>query len=93
MFICIISMHKLYSGDLFFSFLFFSFLLNAESEDKAIRYYFLFLLQERNFVDNNVTANKEYEYRVMAVNKAGPGEPSDSSDGIIAKPEKGKKKY
>jgi hypothetical protein len=37
-----------------------------------------------------VTANKEYEYRVLAVNEAGPGEASDSSGNIVAKPENGK---
>ena len=49
----------------------------------------LFLFQGTNYVDENVTANKEYEYRVSAVNDAGAGEPSDSSGTIAAKPEKG----
>lgn len=33
-----------------------------------------------------LTEGKSYEFRVRAVNKAGPGEPSDASDMIVAKP-------
>ena len=49
----------------------------------------MFFFQDTNFVDENVKAMKEYEYRVIAVNEAGPGEPSDSSGNIAARPEKG----
>ncbi len=51
---------------------------------------FLSFFQGTNFVDDTVSPNKEYEYRVTAVNDAGPGEPSESSGDIYAKPEKGK---
>ena len=41
------------------------------------------------FEDTKVTANKEYEYRVTAINEAGPSEPSVPSKPITAKPAKG----
>jgi predicted phage tail protein len=33
-----------------------------------------------------LTQGEEYQFRITAVNKAGPGEPSDPSDRVIAKP-------
>ena len=65
---------------------------NKFLKDKFILFIFipLFVVQGTNYVDENVTPNKEYEYRVKAVNEAGEGEPSDSSGNIAAKPEKGK---
>ncbi|CAJ0587388.1 unnamed protein product, partial [Mesorhabditis spiculigera] len=38
------------------------------------------------FRDDRVQKGHTYEYRVVAVNKAGPGEPSDPSDPATAKP-------
>ncbi|XP_052800015.1 twitchin-like isoform X4 [Mya arenaria] len=40
------------------------------------------------FEDTKVTANKEYEYRVTAINEAGPSGPSMPSKAITAKPAK-----
>lgn len=33
----------------------------------------------------NLTEGEEYEFRVIAVNKGGPGEPSEASRPIVAK--------
>ncbi|KAF8572507.1 hypothetical protein P879_00960 [Paragonimus westermani] len=39
-----------------------------------------------DFSDDGVREGKEYEYRVIAVNEAGPGDPSPPSDLVVAKP-------
>uniref|UniRef100_A0A5K3EN24 non-specific serine/threonine protein kinase n=1 Tax=Mesocestoides corti TaxID=53468 RepID=A0A5K3EN24_MESCO len=41
---------------------------------------------DTNYIDGSVTAGREYEYRVIAVNKAGPSPPSKPSDLVTAKP-------
>ena len=37
-------------------------------------------------VTDGIQEGHEYEFRIVAVNKAGPGEPSDTSKSVIAKP-------
>lgn len=41
------------------------------------------------FEDDRVQEGHSYEYRVIAVNAAGSGKPSDTSNAFIAKPMKG----
>ncbi|ESO91796.1 hypothetical protein LOTGIDRAFT_91265, partial [Lottia gigantea] len=43
-------------------------------------------VEGNEFTDEKVQAEKEYEYRVIAINEAGPSDPSLSSKPIIAKP-------
>lgn len=37
-------------------------------------------------VIDGIEEGHEYEFRVVAVNRAGPGEPSDTSKSVVAKP-------
>lgn len=48
------------------------------------------LCRNLDFTDDRVQEGKQYEYRVIAVNAAGPGKPSDTSNAFTAKPMKGK---
>jgi hypothetical protein len=38
---------------------------------------------------NGLVAGEQYEFRIVAKNKAGKGQPSDPSDPIVAKDRKG----
>jgi hypothetical protein len=40
---------------------------------------------------DGLTKGEEYEFRITAVNKGGPSEPSDPTRPIVAKPRNGKK--
>lgn len=42
---------------------------------------------------DNLDEGVEYEFRVRAINAAGPGEPSDASKSVITKPRKCKLIY
>lgn len=44
---------------------------------------------EPEYTDGTVTAGRNYQYRVIAVNKAGPSPPSEPSDTATAKPSRG----
>ena len=46
-------------------------------------------LKTPEFEDTKVQPNKEYEYRVKAINEAGPSGPSVPTKPICAKPAKG----
>ena len=45
--------------------------------------------QEPTYKDEKVQEGKEYEYRVTAINAAGPSEPSAATAPVLAKPAKG----
>ncbi|KAF6772761.1 hypothetical protein AHF37_07761 [Paragonimus kellicotti] len=57
-------------------------------EPKGQRWLRLTKVPQTNldFSDDGVREGKEYEYRVIAVNEAGPGDPSPPSDLVVAKP-------
>jgi len=42
---------------------------------------------------DGLTKGEEYEFRVTAVNKGGPSEPSDPTRPVVAKPRNGNIKY
>ncbi|XP_064634017.1 twitchin-like isoform X9 [Lineus longissimus] len=46
------------------------------------------LCKDTKFADESVKEGREYEYRVSAVNEAGPSEPSKCSAPVVAKPSK-----
>jgi hypothetical protein len=51
------------------------------------------LIKDTNYYDDKVLPSKEYEYRVIAVNDGGEGDPSSASALLPAKPEKEKPKF
>ena len=53
----------------------------------------MLVFQSATYDDEKVQTGKEYEYRVIAVNEAGEGEPSSVSVPVPAKPEKEKPKF
>ncbi|KAA3682313.1 uncharacterized protein DEA37_0008978 [Paragonimus westermani] len=57
-------------------------------EPKGQRWLRLTKVPQTNldFSDDGVREGKEYEYRVIAINEAGPGDPSPPSDLVVAKP-------
>lgn len=50
---------------------------------KFVKLYFLNVFLEFQVIIPNLTKGQEYEFRVIATNKAGPSPPSDPSDPII----------
>ena len=47
-------------------------------------------VKETNYKVTGLTQGEEYQFRIVAENKAGPGKPSDASETRIAKPPYGK---
>lgn len=49
----------------------------------------IYLKQHLEYYDDHVTEGRQYEYRVTAINAAGAGKPSDTSNIFTAKPMRG----
>ena len=47
-------------------------------------------VKETNYKVTGLTQGEEYQFRIVAENKAGPGKPSDASETRVAKPPYGK---
>lgn len=65
-------------------------MLNAGQNRKE---HVKFMFQGLKYHDDKVTEGHQYEYRVVAVNTAGSGKPSDPSKIITAKPMFGKNAF